>query len=403
MECGFALEDPTDWPAEYGRLRELDQLLRCPICKEFFSTAMVAIDCGHTFCSLCVRRCLAQETICPSCRAPLTESDLHPNRLIDSILGAFKGGRPQLLATLTKEPATDGSADRQRRTTCQSHRDTRTNASEAPVERTKRQRIHTRSMAKHTCSEGPELADDTEAGVVDLTSSDIDELGAMEMGLSQSTHTDEDSDFVPGSSTQRPRLAAAAVAAVSGQGGTNGTVPCPNCQKEVRQTRINWQLDRCLAGKSTKDSPDRAKAAAAVFRLPAHPLSSSSLSAKHMLPRPTKLAYSLLSESKLRRTLKNLGIPSKGDKQQMRVRHVEWVNMYMANADSETPVAHRQLLRRLVAWEDAVSRTADPAAKAASGAEGLADHATKHADSFTELIAQARGGQKRSAADTSGT
>ncbi|KAJ2712155.1 E3 ubiquitin-protein ligase rad18, partial [Coemansia sp. D1744] len=81
-----AFEDPTDWPAEFEHLRQLDQQLRCPICKEYFTTAMVATSCGHTFCSLCVRRCLNQETICPSCRAPLTESELHPNRLVDNLL-----------------------------------------------------------------------------------------------------------------------------------------------------------------------------------------------------------------------------------------------------------------------------------------------------------------------------
>ncbi|KAJ2789957.1 E3 ubiquitin-protein ligase rad18, partial [Coemansia helicoidea] len=87
LEC--ALDDPSDWPREHAGLRDMDQLLRCAVCKEYFTTAMTAAGCGHTFCSLCVRRCLTQETKCPTCRAPLTESELHPNRLVDSLLRAF--------------------------------------------------------------------------------------------------------------------------------------------------------------------------------------------------------------------------------------------------------------------------------------------------------------------------
>ncbi|KAJ2222554.1 E3 ubiquitin-protein ligase rad18 [Coemansia sp. RSA 485] len=115
-----------------------------------------------------------------------------------------------------------------------------------------------------------------------------------------------------------------------------------------------------------------------------------------MLPKPTKLAYSLLSEAKLRRILRELGISSKGDKHQMQVRHVEWVNMYMANADSETPVSHRVLLRRLSAWEDALYRQSETTKTAApSTPEGIAQHASKYADSFAELVAQAGSSRSR--------
>ncbi|KAJ2821457.1 E3 ubiquitin-protein ligase rad18, partial [Coemansia sp. 'formosensis'] len=100
MDALIDLDDPSDWPDTQPHMRDLDQLLRCPVCKEYFTTAMVTANCGHTFCSLCVRRCLTQETKCPSCRGPLTESELNPNRLIDSVVHTFKSGRLRLLTEL---------------------------------------------------------------------------------------------------------------------------------------------------------------------------------------------------------------------------------------------------------------------------------------------------------------
>ncbi|KAJ2814586.1 E3 ubiquitin-protein ligase rad18 [Coemansia furcata] len=122
---------------------------------------------------------------------------------------------------------------------------------------------------------------------------------------------------------------------------------------------------------------------------PAMALQQASTTAKCPLPRPTKLAYSLLSESKLRRTLKDLGIPTKGDKQQMQARHVEWVNLYMANADAMAPVSHRLLLRRLAAWEESLARPAENSKAALETESGVAEHAVKYADSFAALVAQA--------------
>lgn len=38
--------DPSDWPTEEWQL--MDELFRCPICKEFFETPM-SLQCGHSF------------------------------------------------------------------------------------------------------------------------------------------------------------------------------------------------------------------------------------------------------------------------------------------------------------------------------------------------------------------
>ncbi|KAJ2308832.1 E3 ubiquitin-protein ligase rad18 [Coemansia sp. RSA 2706] len=376
-----ALEDPTDWPAEFTHLRQLDQQLRCPICKEYLTTAMVATNCGHTFCSLCVRRCLNQDNICPSCRAPLTESELHPNRLVDGLLRTFRSGRQQLLDLLAAKPADLSGAAVE---SCKRCRGTKiTNSAD---EQRKRQRICTRSMAKSSSQAPLSSAADYD---IDLTTSDIEGIATSDidsMPKDDGTVTmDDDSDFEP--SKDRAHEVA-------------NRVPCPNCGSGVRQSQINWHLDRCLAGKlaqapqlSTKSlglqgsEPVPTKTGCAKLKLHPQPI-------KFTLPRPTKLAYSLLSESKLRRTLKDLGIPSKGDKQQMQARHVEWVNMYMANADAETPVSHKALLKRLAAWEDALNRPAEHSKSSTFTPDAVADHSAKYADAFAELVAQARAGRQ---------
>ncbi|KAJ2002684.1 E3 ubiquitin-protein ligase rad18 [Coemansia thaxteri] len=360
MDMHLELEDPSDWPDTLPRLRELDQLLRCPVCKEYFGTAMVTTSCGHTFCSLCVRRCLAQETRCPSCRVSLTESELHPNRLIDSIVHTFKNGRPQLLDAL-KDKADSAERSKQRAALKPKQGCVHERRMQEMDASQKRRRIGTRNagISDNRVAHTSAVAS---SPVVELTSSDVELMA----------NSDDDSDFMPDkiSSPTRTRPATK----------LQSSVPCPNCQEPVRQARINWHLDRCLSGRPTRDT--LAAGALPALGLQAAPAAHSAL------PRPTKLAYSLFSEAKLRRTLKDLGIPTKGDKQQMQARHVEWVNLYMANADSLTPVSHRLLLRRLAAWEESLAKPpADGTVKLAPASEGdVAEHAAKYADSFAALV-----------------
>lgn len=84
-------DDPTDFtnPAFEG----VDEHLRCPICSEFFQTAMILKTCSHTFCSLCIRRSLTVEQCCPSCRTHSVETSLHNNYVVDNLVSAWKNNR----------------------------------------------------------------------------------------------------------------------------------------------------------------------------------------------------------------------------------------------------------------------------------------------------------------------
>ncbi|KAJ2799766.1 E3 ubiquitin-protein ligase rad18 [Coemansia guatemalensis] len=379
---------------------------------------MVSSSCGHTFCSLCVRRCLTLETICPSCRAPLTESELYPNRLIDSILRSFKSGRQQLLDALTKPlPRTTSLGEKTHCATCSKRglgEDRRSGPFHGAAEQRKRLRMNTRSTTR--AMECQSSSSDMPASCgVELTASEIDEVGSSDLDISQAM-VEDDSDFMPErndsgidsgqNSRQRPKKTLLRGASAA----SNDSVACPNCHQDVRQSRINWHLDRCLAGKLSPEprtesgisqaetinaSSNKPNARNISLRLQSQP-------SKFTLPRPTKLVYSLLSESKLRRILKELGLPTKGDKYQMKARHVEWVNMYMANADAENPVSHKILLKRLAEWEESLAKPADAAAKTQTAAtpDSWAEYEAKHADDFAALIAQASASQKRASART---
>jgi E3 ubiquitin-protein ligase RAD18 len=91
------LHDSTDWlSTSLGVLAALDASLRCQVCKDFYTTPMIT-SCSHTFCSLCIRRSLAHDGKCPTCRAGDQEIRLRQNWAVEDQVEAFKSARPEVL------------------------------------------------------------------------------------------------------------------------------------------------------------------------------------------------------------------------------------------------------------------------------------------------------------------
>ncbi|XP_055988487.1 E3 ubiquitin-protein ligase TRIM38-like [Sorex fumeus] len=65
----------------------------CPICLELITRPM-SIDCGHSFCHVCITRIIEsqrQETFhCALCREPFTRNSLRPNRQLENLIESFK-------------------------------------------------------------------------------------------------------------------------------------------------------------------------------------------------------------------------------------------------------------------------------------------------------------------------
>jgi E3 ubiquitin-protein ligase RAD18 len=117
--------------------------------------------------------------------------------------------------------------------------------------------------------------------------------------------------------------------------------------------------------------------------------------------RLSPLNYSMLNDSQLRRKLTDQGISAAGSRQLMQRRYTEWITLWNANCDAKDPKGKNELKRELDVWERTQGGRA-PLLNAGqnSGAQirdkdfdGIA-WASKHDDSFRDLIAKAR--QKRS-------
>lgn len=91
-------DDSTDWVGtSLPLLGPVDSALRCKVCKEFFDTPVMT-TCCHTFCSVCIRRCLSAEGKCPICRASdLQTSKLKNNWAVQELVDAFKVARAGVL------------------------------------------------------------------------------------------------------------------------------------------------------------------------------------------------------------------------------------------------------------------------------------------------------------------
>lgn len=65
-------------PWQTPGLAEMDDALRCHVCKDFYNGPLIT-TCGHTFCSLCIRRHLDSNPRCPICWKETTISQLRAN------------------------------------------------------------------------------------------------------------------------------------------------------------------------------------------------------------------------------------------------------------------------------------------------------------------------------------
>lgn len=102
-EHSLAVPDPSDWlKSTAPKLAPVESALRCQVCKDFYDTPMIT-SCSHTFCSLCIRRCLTNDGKCPTCRAPDQELRLRRNWTVHEIVDAFQLARPSLMSLSTPQ------------------------------------------------------------------------------------------------------------------------------------------------------------------------------------------------------------------------------------------------------------------------------------------------------------
>jgi hypothetical protein len=105
MDSTFDLPDSTDWlKTSLPAFESLEAALRCEVCKEFLSNPVIT-SCSHTFCSICIRRCIATDGKCPSCKSACSSDKLAPNIAVREVVMRFQEARPKALemARIDKE------------------------------------------------------------------------------------------------------------------------------------------------------------------------------------------------------------------------------------------------------------------------------------------------------------
>ncbi|KAL2851620.1 postreplication repair E3 ubiquitin-protein ligase rad18 [Aspergillus pseudoustus] len=303
MEPTFDLPDSTDWLATPLKLlAPLESSLRCQVCKDFFDNPVIT-SCSHTFCSLCIRRCLSTEGKCPTCRSSDQELKLRRNWAVQELVEAFTNARPSVLelasgatnsagdAEVMGEVNTEQPASKKRRL------EDGVNGAETRTEEGVRTRSQSRGITLPVQPAAIEIIDDI-----------------------------EDEEYIL----------------------DDGLVPCPICQRRMKNEAVFRHLDTC---NGDQNGPAESKQAA-FGSLSTGPRKATRDANPNPPERLPAINYSLLKETVLRKKLKDLGIPNWGPRALMQRRHTEWMNLWNANCDSRTPKNKGQLLRELDVWED---------------------------------------------------
>ncbi|TKS71687.1 E3 ubiquitin-protein ligase RAD18 [Collichthys lucidus] len=388
----MALRIEADLPAEPAGLKDVDALLRCPICFDFLNISMMT-KCSHNFCSLCIRKFLSYKLQCPLCNTQTTEQDLRNNRLLDDLVATFKATRQQLSkATFDSppiSPKTPASAvkcrtPKERRQKCTSSvlnhffqkRPKASSAKESqhdssvaqPIQRGEMQtaRTHNANDADLHSAAAPlpvvvkeEPMDVKVASVYSLMSVKQEDMG---------THTESSWDEKAHSSSP-PQDVKPVI-----------KVDCPVCSVGVSQQFINKHLDTCLFREEKKES-----------------LRSSF--GKSMRPM-AKLVYNLLSMHELKRRLKECHLSVHGSRDQLIKRHQEFVHRYNAQCDSLNPKSAEDIAKELEANEkirNQLQGKIKPVMVFSKNQsekeidEMHSNYRKQHSSDFSRLIAQVRG------------
>ena len=94
------ITDPTDFTnTKIPTLEQWDTLLRCHICKDFLKVPVLT-PCGHTFCSLCIRKYINRAAKCPLCLSELRDSMLRSEFLVNELVECYTNLRSSLLEHL---------------------------------------------------------------------------------------------------------------------------------------------------------------------------------------------------------------------------------------------------------------------------------------------------------------
>lgn len=304
------------------QLAQLDNLLRCHICKEFLKVPVLT-PCGHTFCSICIRQYLRQDPKCPLCLNELRESSLRSEFLVNEIVEIHKSSRQALLEALK-----------------------------------------TQLTGKHKADDNP----------IELGSqSDVDD----EIQILATTETKPIRTSTSITSTNRVSKPSGVRSLLKNQNenvkSKQNMAQCPICEQfypiEILE---RTHLDECLTVQSLdgqagpkvlkKKSPSpvpRKVNTSRAFTRERQEIDTSSHIAKYVnssisddRQRLPKVNFASMSASQIKQKLASLGLPVHGSRQNMIARYDQYEMLWNSNfCDAIEPVDVNELKRQLLSWE----------------------------------------------------
>jgi E3 ubiquitin-protein ligase RAD18 len=394
------LSHPSDFQStSVPDLTDIDGLVRCQICKDFFETPMIT-KCSHTFCSLCIRQALSANGKCPTCRRDDQAANLRRNWPIQETVRVWKKLRQELLDTLSKKKESEiyqgNKNDRMDAsvqtvvsgmeilgTAAKRRIDEVENSMESPRYKTRSKRTHNGGSSRLSIPQDEHIAADE---VDDERDTDYDDAAVVDI---------------------TPAQAAQAAKAIM--------VACPICSEYMLESLVFGHLDHCTGAdgpaqpfasssrlqtisstfrtspkitqtlQQTRDSP-----LMPVQRAPAKPQPQLQETTKPSLERLSFLSYDMMKEPALKKKLQQLGILATGSKALMKKRHMFWVDLWNANVDSDNPRPRRELIRDLETWEKSLggrSKTSNEVMQKDFDRQG---YSARNGDQFKDLVAQAR-------------
>ncbi|OBZ75140.1 Postreplication repair E3 ubiquitin-protein ligase rad18 [Grifola frondosa] len=313
------ITDPTDFPlpSVAPGLRQLDDALRCSICREFYE-APVTLNCGHCFCSFCIRSALPEKPECPTCRKNTSEVHLRKNPAMESAVKAWGLARPFVL------------------------------------------RLTSDGLAGHENGKSDKVAENTD--------------GRGQKRKRQRTHDNNSEDDIQIVGTSTPPSDPSHC--------PTDSVECPACHNQVPLQTINNHLDsncqKFLAYASSSNHTDVkhtqksawSKVLGGTGAIPRNSKGKEKAdvaddTAEHL----PKVSYDILKTKQVAEMLGEHGLPTNGDKNTLVARHrkafafttsrdpapvFRWVIMFNANLDrsSGNRKTIGQLKRELRKWEE---------------------------------------------------
>ncbi|NXS96062.1 RAD18 ligase, partial [Jacana jacana] len=352
----------------------VDDLLRCGICFDYFSIAMIIPQCSHNYCSLCIRKFLSYKTQCPTCCVAVSESDLRNNRALDELVKSFHSARQQLFQLVLDAPLISSPSAFSRHSAGKSQASSPVSwpviKEEVPVIDSflKKEKVCASTKADGLAGAEQRIFKTEEQHNLYSSSAEADgkesEAGSQGSPESTESHQKASTSMVKGVEK----------------------VDCPVCEVAIPEQYINRHLDSCLSREEKKDS-----------------LRSSGHKRKPM----SKVVYNLLSDRDLRKKLKEHGLSTQGTRQQLVKRHQEFVHMYNAQCDSLHPKSVAELVKELEKNEKIraqleIGKTGENSLTFTKGQteeeidEIHADYRNKHRSEFQFLVDQVNGRWKKS-------